>query len=91
MEQNESIPSNLKPISAWGYIGYRLLFSIPIVGIICLIIFSLNNEKINRRNLARSYLLMILIGIIIMLLVLVIAGAMGIQFNIQELLRNNNM
>ncbi len=44
-----------KPIGAWGYFGYNLLFAIPLVGFICLIVFSLSNENINRRNYARSF------------------------------------
>ena len=47
--------TQFKPISPWGYIGYTILFAIPIVGIICLIVFALSSTNINRRNLARSY------------------------------------
>ena len=43
-----------RPMSPWGYFGYSLLFSIPLIGLILLIVFSLNNENINRRNYARS-------------------------------------
>ena len=34
---NSNIPEEYRPISAWGYVGYNLLFSIPFVGIILLI------------------------------------------------------
>ena len=44
-----------KPVSAWGYFGYNLLFSIPVAGLVLLIIFSFSNKNINRRNFARSY------------------------------------
>ena len=54
-----------KPISAWGYFGYNLLFSIPLVGFICLIIFSLSSDNINRRNFARSFWCWIAIGLIL--------------------------
>ena len=30
-----------QPISAWGYIGYRILFAIPVVGLICTIVIIL--------------------------------------------------
>ena len=35
-----SIPEEYQPISMWGYFGYELLFSIPLVGFILLLVFS---------------------------------------------------
>lgn len=51
--QQTAIESKL--ISSWGYIGYRILFGIPIIGVILLIVYSLDDSNINRRNFARSY------------------------------------
>ena len=53
MEHN-NIPAEYRPISMWGYFGYQLLFSIPVVGFIMLIICSFS-RNINKRNFARSY------------------------------------
>ena len=53
---NSPIPSKYKPISAWGYVGYQLLFSIPLIGFIFVLVFALggtNNE--NLKNYSRSY------------------------------------
>lgn len=61
--QNMNIPLNYKPISAWGYIGYNFLFAIPLVGLILMIVFACSNENINRRNYARSYLILMLLVI----------------------------
>lgn len=77
-EKYENIPENLKPISAWGYVGYQLLFSIPIVGFILLIVFSFDNSSINRRNFARSYFCIWLIAIIILVICLVFGVGMGL-------------
>ena len=33
--QTVELPSQYRPIGAWGYFGYSLLFSIPLVGFIC--------------------------------------------------------
>ena len=52
---NTNIPNEYKPISAWGYFGYNILFSIPIIGFIFLIVFSFDSSNINRRNYARSF------------------------------------
>ncbi len=71
---NQNIPSNYKPLSAWAYFGYQLLFAIPFVGFILLIVFSFNNDNINRRNFARSYFCVYLLVAIIF----VIFFALGI-------------
>ena len=56
-----------RPISAWGYFGYTILFCIPILGIILLIVFALSNANINRRNYARSYFCGLFLCIVITL------------------------
>ena len=58
---NSNIPSEYTPISAWGYFGYNILFSIPIIGFIFLIIFSFDSSNINRRNYARSFFIIYLL------------------------------
>lgn len=67
-----TIPAQFKPIGAWGYVGYNLLYSIPIVGFIMLIVFALSNSNYNRRNYARSYFCVMLISAIIAVIVLII-------------------
>ncbi len=85
MDQNtNNIPSNLRPISAWGYVGYQILFSIPLVGFILLIVFSFSDTNINRRNFARSYfailLLALIFGIIMSIVALIIFATVGESF-----------
>lgn len=66
------IPEEYKPISAWGYFGYQLLFAIPCVGFILLCVFALGGTKnINLKNFARSYFcIYLLIAIIVGILLL---------------------
>ncbi|MCR4791180.1 MAG: hypothetical protein K5871_00360 [Lachnospiraceae bacterium] len=73
------IPDQYKPIRAWGYVGYMFLFSIPLVGLIMLIIFSFSDENINRRNYARSYWCVMLIGLIFIIVLSIIAAAIGVS------------
>lgn len=67
--QMANIPEEYRPISMWGYFGYQILFSIPLVGFILLIVFSFGGTRnYNLRNFARSYfciliILFILLGI----------------------------
>lgn len=59
------IPNEYKPISAWGYFGYNLLFSIPLIGFIFLLIFALGGtQNINLRNYSRSFFCAMLLGFI---------------------------
>ena len=69
------LPNKYRPLGAWAYFGYQLLFLIPLVGFICLIVFALNNQNINRRNFARSYFCIYVILIAIIILVIVLVGA----------------
>ena len=68
-DEIRSLPDKYKPIGAWAYFGYQILFAIPLIGFICLIIFAFDDSNINRRSFARSYFC----GVII---VLVFIGAM---------------
>lgn len=64
--QINQIPSNYKPISAWGYVGWDLLFSIPIAGFIVLLVFALGGcQNINLRKYARSKFCAVLLALII--------------------------
>ena len=60
-----NIAPELKPLGAWAYVGLSILFSIPIVGLICLIVFSFSDANINRRNYARSYFIVLFICLIL--------------------------
>jgi len=79
MNYYNQVPIDYKPISAWGYIGYQILYSIPIIGFIFLIINALGATNINVRNFARSYFC-------ILVLILLIAFFFGtipfISFNL---------
>ena len=70
MQINEGESTEYKPISMWGYFGYEILFSIPIVGFILLLVFAFGGtSNKNLKNFARSYfcffILAVIVGIII--------------------------
>ena len=74
-------PNPLNPnrlMKAWGYIGYMMLYCIPLVGFIFIIVHALDNTYINRRNFARSYLWLMLISIIISIVFTIIAFVIGL-------------
>lgn len=70
-----NIPQNYKPLSPWAYFGYQILFSLPIIGLILLLIFAFNNDNINRKNFARSYFCTYLLALIIVVIVVIITTA----------------
>jgi hypothetical protein len=71
---NRNIPYEYEPIGAWGYFGYQLLFSIPVVGFILLIVFSLSDSNINRRNFARSYFCSFALVVIVIIAAIALVG-----------------
>jgi hypothetical protein len=74
----DNIPPEYKPISMWGYFGYELLFSIPCVGFILLIVFSVGGTKnINLRNFARSYFCFLIVLAVLAIIITAIAGGVG--------------
>lgn len=71
------IPYQYRPLSAWAYFGYSMLFSLPIAGFVLLIVFSFNESNINRRNFARSYFCALLVAGVIFLIALLISLITG--------------
>lgn len=55
-----------EPISTGGYIGILLLMAVPIVNLICMIVWACGGcKKVNKRNLSRAMLVLMLISIIL--------------------------
>ena len=82
MAQNyDNIPQNFRPISAWGYVGYQLLFSLPLIGFILLIVFAFDSSNINRRNFARSYFCILLLSIIFIGIFVGLIIALGLSLD----------
>ena len=79
----EKIPDEYKPISMWGYFGYQILFALPLVGFICLLIFSFGGTKNkNLKNFARSYFCYL---IIILIIIAILISTTGIGAAISSL------
>lgn len=81
MEINNNIPNEYRVLSPWAYFGYSILFAIPLVGLICAIVFACDSSNLNRRNFARSYFCGLLIAVILIVLFVVLVGAGIFAFN----------
>ena len=73
-------PPVQKLMGPWAYVGWQLLFSIPLVGFILLIVFSFDNDNLNLRNFARSYWCAMLLGVILFILFIVAMLIIGTSF-----------
>ena len=69
--------SKYRPLSPWGYFGYALLFSLPVAGLILLIVFSFSAKNINLRNYARSYFCGLAV-VLILVAVIILLGFLGV-------------
>lgn len=74
-----SVPPEYKPLSPWAYFGYSLLFSIPLVGLICIFVFALGGgSNINLRNYARSYFCSMALVVILIVVLLFLGVGLGL-------------
>ena len=68
--------SDYAPIGTLGYIGYFILFSIPIIGQILLIVFAFSKKgNANRRALARAMFVFLVLGLISSIVLGITMGA----------------
>ena len=65
-----------KPISSWGYVGYEILFAIPVVGWIIQLIFAIGHKNKNVRHFARSFYCVYVIAIVAVLLFVFLGAGM---------------
>lgn len=79
MQEIGKLPDKYKPLGAWTYFGYSILFSIPLLGLILLIVFACSEKNINRRSFARSYFC---VYILITIVLLVAIFVLGINFSL---------
>lgn len=66
-----------KPISPLGYIGYEILYALPVIGWLCVIIFSLAPKNQNVKNFARAQLIVVIFCICVGLIIGALAVASG--------------
>ena len=79
------LPPEYEPVSVGAYIGYMILFAIPVVGFIMMLVTAFGSGKKSLKNFARAYLIVQIIAIVIgiisgVALGLLGAGAMGYYY-----------
>ena len=73
-EVERNIPEQYEPISMWGYLGYSILFALPIVGFIALICYAIGAKNLNVKNFARSYFCTLIVFVIVIGIVVATVG-----------------
>ncbi len=76
-EKNEinTLPPKYRPLGAWSYFGYNILFALPLIGWIFMVVFALSDSNINRRSFARSFFCVWVIVIVIAVIVVAVISA----------------
>ena len=69
------LPDKYKPMGAWGFWAWSIIYSFPVVGFFFMLINSFRNSNIARRNHARSqfcswFLIILILGITALILYL---------------------
>lgn len=62
--KTRKLPAEYTPISMWGYFGYQILFSIPLIGWIIVIVFAITAPNQNLKNFARSQFCLLIIALV---------------------------
>ena len=80
------IPPEYKPLGAWTYFLYALLFSLPLVGLVSLIVLSCGGtNNLNLRNYARSYFCGLLVAVVV--IAIAVGLFVGLGWNAGDMAR----
>lgn len=82
-----ALPAENEPLSPWAFWGLRFVYTIPLVGFICLIVLSFHSN-VNLKNFTRSYWCSLLVSIIFIIIVSVVLVATGGIDTLIEFLEN---
>jgi hypothetical protein len=82
--------SSYDVLSTWGFVGSMVVMSLPLIGFIMTIVWaSGGTANLNRRNLARGYLLIMGLGILLSIIMALALASSGISLN--QLYQLNNL
>lgn len=77
-------------ISSWGYIGYMILWSLPVIGWV-IWLFNCFSRNPNKRNFARSIIcgfVFSLLASIVLAALIIILGFLGVSPEITDALKD---
>lgn len=77
----KELPAKYRPMGAWAYFWYAILYCIPVIGWTCLVATAIMSRNVARRSFARSAMiayLLLLIGVLAFVIVGVSMGGVDI-------------
>ncbi|MCH5169744.1 MAG: hypothetical protein J1F24_00520 [Oscillospiraceae bacterium] len=70
------LPEEYKPVTIWQYIGYSILFAVPVIGFIMLLVTAFGSDKSKSlRNFAKAQLILLAIVIVLYIILFIFAGS----------------
>ena len=79
------LPENQRPLNYKEWALYIFLTSLPLIGLILLLVWAFSDSgNVNRREWARGYLLLFVIGIVIILLFLFLFGGIALLSGLMD-------
>lgn len=87
--EEPAVSKQFRPIKPWGYVGLEILFAIPVIGFICLLVFTFSKRNLNRRNFARSYWCGLVIFLVLLVVGFIVAFATGTIDKVVDLINAN--
>ncbi len=75
-DEISKLPSQYRPLGAWGYFWYTILFAIPVIGWIAWIVCACSSSNINRRSYARSFLCAVILIVVAALALVLLGGGL---------------
>lgn len=87
-DEISQLPYKYHPLTMWSIIGWNILFNAFFgISFILTLIFAFNRGNINRRSLARFWLLLKLIGLILVGVAIGILFATGVMDTVIEYIK----
>ncbi len=77
MSENEN--NQYRLLSPWAYVGYGILFTLPVIGWVFALVYWLNDDNLNRRNFARGYWCGVLVAVIVVVILSIVGMVMGVS------------
>ena len=77
-EEKTELSKEYKPLGVWTYLGYEILFALPVVGLVSLLFLVLGGTgNRNLKNFATSYLCKMII-LVIIVIILFLTGVLSV-------------
>ena len=86
MSENEN--NQYRLLSPWAYVGYGILFTLPVIGWILAIVFALNDDNLNPRNFIKTHkkrciavvaAAAVLVAVIVVVILSIVGMVMGVS------------